>query len=151
MLSVMLSGGLLAVGAFAVSQQSPLTFDHYSITVSDLDTSARFYKTVLSLPEIENKTQKKTIRWFSMGEGAELHLIEGNTDEIQMIQRIHLALKTTDLDGLITKLDEHEIYYASAYGKPKTYNVRPDGIRQIYFQDPDGYWIEINDVSDQTS
>jgi catechol-2,3-dioxygenase len=23
--------------------------------------------------------------------------------------------------------------------------VRPDGVKQIYFQDPEGYWIEIND------
>jgi len=23
--------------------------------------------------------------------------------------------------------------------------VRPDGVRQIYFQDPDGYWLEVND------
>jgi len=23
--------------------------------------------------------------------------------------------------------------------------LRPDGIQQIYFQDPDGYWIEVND------
>jgi lactoylglutathione lyase len=24
---------------------------------------------------------------------------------------------------------------------------RPDGIRQIYFQDPDGHWLEINDAN----
>ena len=23
--------------------------------------------------------------------------------------------------------------------------VRPDGVHQLYFQDPDGYWIEVND------
>lgn len=124
-----------------------LIFDHYSITVEDLDTSANFYKEILSLPEIENKTEKETIRWFSIGSGAELHLIEGNTDKINMIQRIHLALKTTDLDYLLENLEENDIYYASAYGKPYTYNTRPDGVRQIYFQDPDDYWIEVNDVA----
>jgi len=24
--------------------------------------------------------------------------------------------------------------------------TRPDGVHQIWFQDPDGYWLEINDV-----
>ena len=23
--------------------------------------------------------------------------------------------------------------------------IRPDGVKQIYFQDPDGYWIEVDD------
>lgn len=132
--------------SLAISKNFGLTFDHYSITVSDLDSSANFYKTVLALPEIENKTQKETIRWFSMGPNKELHLIEGDTDKINMIQRIHLALKTSDLDGLMESLEQNDIYYASAYGKPNTYNTRPDGVRQIYFQDPDGYWIEVNDV-----
>ncbi|MCW9706442.1 VOC family protein [Fodinibius salsisoli] len=139
---LLLSSSMLLVSLAA----SKLTFDHYSITVSDLQTSASFYKNIMSLPEIENKTEKEYIRWFSMGQNMELHLIEGDTDEISMIQRIHLALKSNDLDGLMERLDDNDIYYASAYGKPNTFNVRPDGIRQIYFQDPDGYWLEVNDV-----
>ena len=27
----------------------------------------------------------------------------------------------------------------------KTPQVRPDKVQQIYLQDPDGYWIEVND------
>lgn len=144
-LYLLLSSSVLIV-SLAASNRMSLTFDHYSITVRNLDASASFYKEILSLPEIENKTEKETIRWFSMGDHAELHLIEGNTDEINTIQRIHLALKTPDLDSLLDTLEKNNIYYASAYGKPHTYNTRPDGIRQIYFQDPDGYWIEVNDV-----
>jgi catechol 2,3-dioxygenase-like lactoylglutathione lyase family enzyme len=147
MLSLALLSTSMLITSLAISKGFGLTFDHYSITVSDLKTSSSFYKNILSLPEIENKTEKETIRWFSMGKDMELHLIEGNTDEISMIQRIHLALKSNDLDGLMERLGENDIYYASAYGKPNTYNVRPDGIRQIYLQDPDDYWIEVNDVA----
>lgn len=143
---LLLSSSVLIV-SLAASNSLSLTFDHYSITVKNLNTSASFYREILSLPEIENKTEKETIRWFSMGGDAELHLIEGNTDEIKMIQRIHLALKTSNLDSLLDNLEKNDIYYASAYGKPYTYNIRPDGVRQIYFQDPDGYWIEVNDVN----
>lgn len=148
MLLLLLSFSVTMVSMAAI-KNTGLTFDHYSITVKDLESSAAFYREVLSLPEIENKTQKETIRWFSMGPHMELHLIEGDTEKIQMIQRIHLALKTSDLDSLLESLEANDIYYASAYGKPNTYNTRPDGVRQIYFQDPDGYWIEVNDVAAQ--
>ena len=30
-------------------------------------------------------------------------------------------------------------------GVPLETNDRPDGVKQVYFQDPDGYWIEVND------
>lgn len=150
MLLSLLLGSFMLITSLAYTKNPGLTFDHYSVTVSDLDASASFYKEILLLPEIENKTQKETIRWFSMGSNTELHLIEGNTDEINMIQRIHLAFKTADLDRLLDILEDNNIYYASAYGKPYTYNTRPDGVRQIYFQDPDGYWIEVNDVRTQS-
>ena len=36
--------------------------------------------------------------------------------------------------------------YSNWPGAPATVSVRGDGIRQIYVQDPDGYWIEVNNV-----
>ena len=32
-------------------------------------------------------------------------------------------------------------------GTPGAVNVRPDGMRAVFVQDPNGYWIEINDFS----
>jgi len=37
-----------------------------------------------------------------------------------------------------------KIAYSDWQGKPNTINARADGIKQIYLQDPDGYWIEVN-------
>ncbi len=37
-----------------------------------------------------------------------------------------------------------KIAYSDWPGKPNTVNIRADGIKQIYFQDPDGYWLEVN-------
>lgn len=132
-----------------MSESFNLKSDHYSFTVKDLERSAAFYRDVLRLQEIENKTQKAHIRWFGLEDAFELHLIEGDTDEIQTIQRIHMAFKTEPalFDDLLARLEEHGIPFASARGKQNTFNVRPDGVRQIYFQDPDAYWIEVNDAS----
>jgi catechol-2,3-dioxygenase len=51
------------------------SFNHLALSVKNVDRSAEFYARVLQLPEITNRTQKPGIRWFSLGDGKELHLI----------------------------------------------------------------------------
>lgn len=50
------------------------------------------------------------------------------------------------MDGLVKRLKELKIAYSDWPGKPNTVTVRADGVKQIYLQDPDGYWIEVNDA-----
>lgn len=121
---------------------SDLNFDHYTIRVTDLDVSTNFYHGILGLPRIENRTQKDYIRWFSLGDG-ELHIVEGTPIETNV--GIHMALKMDDLDSFISHLKSQDITLHDSKGNPDTINVRADGIRQIYFKDPDGYWIEVNE------
>jgi lactoylglutathione lyase len=45
----------------------------------------------------------------------------------------------------VARLNKLRIPYKNARGVPQTITTRADGIKQIYFQDPDNYWIEIND------
>lgn len=121
---------------------SDLNFDHYTIRVTDLDVSTNFYQGILGLPRIENRTQKEYIRWFSLGNG-ELHIVEGTPIETNV--GIHMALKMDDLDSFISHLKSQDITLHDSKANPDTINVRADGIRQIYFKDPDGYWIEVNE------
>lgn len=57
---------------------------------------------------------------------------------------MHLCLATEDLDGVIAHLEKNNIVYSDWPGKENSVTVRTDGVRQIYVQDPDGYWVEIN-------
>lgn len=123
-----------------------LTFDHYTIKVSDLEVSASFYSEVLGLDEIENRTRKPYIRWFSLGNDTELHIVEGEADDIQINIGVHLALKLGDFDGFIDHLKSHRIKPHNSKGKPGKITTRADGVRQVYFPDPDGYWIEVNEA-----
>jgi len=147
MTSLLYISTALAAAAFAI-QDSGLTFDHYALRVKNLKSSAHFYKNILQLTEIEDKTKKETRRWFSLGSQTELHLLEGNTDGIHVIQDVHLALSSPNLDALMDRLRKHNVPFSGAHGEPN-FNVRPDGIRQIFFQDPNGYWIEVNDIKQQ--
>lgn len=124
-----------------------LTFDHYTIKVNNLSVSADFYGTLLGLPEIENRTRKEYIRWFSLGEGCELHIVEGSKEGLETHVGLHLALRLSEFDPFIVHLKKHSIRLHNSKGEPDTITIRSDGIRQVYFQDPDGYWIEVNEAA----
>lgn len=123
-----------------------LTFDHYTIKVKSLETSTSFYKEILGLSEIENRTRKEYIRWISLGNGCELHIVEGKNDEIQTNVGVHLALRLSDFDSFLSHLKSHDIIPHNSKGTPESITTRADGVRQVYFRDPDGYWIEVNEA-----
>ncbi len=50
------------------------------------------------------------------------------------------------LSGFITHLEKLNVAYTNLKGDSKIPTARIDGVKQIYLQDPDGYWIEINDA-----
>jgi lactoylglutathione lyase len=122
------------------------TFNHLALSVKNVDRSADFYKKVLNLPEITNRTKMEGIRWFSLGDGKELHLISILKENVAINKAVHFALTTVDFDAFVSTLDKMKIEYSDWPGAPHKVNMRADGIKQIYFQDPDGYWIEINSV-----
>jgi lactoylglutathione lyase len=141
-IAVLLSGILLA--------QEPVsygfTFNHLALSVKDVNRSAEFYKNVLKLQEITNRTKMDGIRWFSLGEGKELHLISIVKEPVTINKGVHLALTTPDFDFFVKALNSAKMTYSDWPGTPDKINIRADGIKQIFFQDPDGYWIEVNSV-----
>jgi lactoylglutathione lyase len=46
---------------------------------------------------------------------------------------------------MINRLKKAGVSYEDWAGKKNSITLRVDGVHQIFFQDPDGYWIEIND------
>ena len=61
----------------------------------------------------------------------------------------HLALATATFDATIAHLERQGITYVNLAREPNKVHARQDGTRQIYFQDPDGHWIEINDAGEE--
>jgi len=137
----------LSLSLFAQKSQSfILTYNHQALLVKNLDVSSAFYSDILKLKEIENLTGLDFIKWFSTGNGTQLHLIKGDTKDIVTNKGVHLAFSTSDLTAFIEYLDIKEINYVNYLGDKQEPNIRADGVKQVYIQDPDGYWIEINDA-----
>ena len=138
-----------AVALYA--QEEPelkLAFNHLALSVKDLDASVAFYHGVLNLSELSKESRSKGVRWFSLGEGKELHLISPayyKGAPVVINKAVHLALTTKNFDQVLKHLDSHQIPYGDWAGKSKKVEMRSDGVKQIFLQDPDGYWIEVND------
>ncbi len=128
------------------AQNTNFTFNHIALSVKNLDESATFYKDVLQLQEITNKTKMEGIRWFSFGEGKELHLISILKEPVTINKAVHFALSTSNFDAFVKTLEAKKIPYSDWPGAPNRVSLRADGIKQMYFQDPNGYWIEVNSV-----
>ncbi len=82
---------------------------------------------------------------MSLNEGKALHLIPRPKLEVKVNKAVHFALSTDDLDAVLQTLREQHIEFSDWVDVPNHVYVRKDGTRQLYFQDPDGYWIEVND------
>ncbi|WP_317047663.1 VOC family protein [Pseudotamlana agarivorans] len=126
-------------------QMFTFSINHIALSVKDVDKSVEFYKKVLDLQEIKNTASNSKTRWLLLGEGKQLHLIPRPDAEIKTNKAVHFALATTNIEAFITHLEKLKIDYSDWIDTPNKDYIRKDGIKQVYFQDLNGYWIEVND------
>lgn len=130
-----------------VAQQSAplLTLNHAAICVRDLKASTEFYKAVLTLPEIPNPFNDGRHTWLTIGPQLQLHVIQGACT-LTPEKNVHLCFSTASVPEFTKRLEQRKVLYSNLLGQNGQITTRADGVHQIYFQDPDGYWIEINDA-----
>ncbi|MFL5772229.1 MAG: VOC family protein [Flavisolibacter sp.] len=129
---------------FARSQTTGL--EHIAVYVNNLEVSTKFYKNILQLDTIPEPFHDGRHTWFSIGGKSQLHLISGAAKDIVHDKNSHLCFRTTSMDAFISRLKGAGVTYEDWPGNKQSVNTRPDGVKQIYFKDPDGWWIEINDA-----
>jgi len=136
---------LLAFNYLPIFAQSfDFKIDHFALVVEDSDVSADFYANILKLEETPHPDKKPGFRWFVVSGNSQIHLIEKDFTPFEKNKSMHLCLSTQDLDGMIAHLEKNNITYWDWPGKKNAVTDRTDGVRQIYIQDPDAFWIEIN-------
>jgi len=140
----------IALPTFCFSQtngnSNQPVFNHAALCARNLKKTANFYTTVLQLQKVPNPFNDTSHVWLKIGEGLTLHVIQGDCSVTVHPIAVHLCFSVPSLETFINHLDQLNIIYTSFSGQPKQIQRRPDGVRQIYIQDPDGFWIEINDA-----
>jgi lactoylglutathione lyase len=122
----------------------PIMLNHIAVYVHNLEKSTAFYENVLQLKQIPEPFKDGKHSWFTIGAAGQLHLIQGAEQNIKRDKNDHLCFSVKSIEDFIANLDKQKIEYTNWPGTAKAPTVRIDGIKQIYFQDPDGHWIEIN-------
>lgn len=119
--------------------------DHIALLVRDLDETAKFLTEVLQVREVPNPMGGTHIRWFEFGNNQRFHVQAGDISTTHVEKRTHFALSAPDFDAVLAHLRAIGTPFSDMQGTPGAVNTRPDGMRAVFVQDPNGYWFEIND------
>lgn len=142
---------LLAVSTGLWAQAKPaMRFNHFAIFVTNLQQSRHYYTQVIGLDTIPEPFHDGKHLWLALGFGSALHVIAGAPNKIEYYQNNHLCLSTSNMDELKKTLEKNKVEWHNAQGRKGMTTTRPDGVLQIWVQDPDGYWIEINNDQSAT-
>ena len=124
-----------------------MKFNHQALLVNDLNQSGDFYNNILGFEEIEvGAGQNPPKRWFKSDDGMEIHLISTKEKLKSIPKGVHMAFSVKNFDLFINNLKGNNITYGNWRGDENQIQLRNDGYKQIFFQDPQGYWIEVNNV-----
>lgn len=112
--------------------------NHIALHVEDVEKSCAFYRDVLQLPEISRPAFDFPGAWFALGdEGQQLHLIGERDKPVHSQSRgTHYALRVENIEEVEKQFRQQGANFLGP-------RPRPDGAKQIFLQDPDGYWIEL--------
>lgn len=134
--------------AYAQSTKAKVRINHTAIFVVDLKVSKNFYENILGLDTIPEPFHDGKHAWFATGPGSSLHIIEGASEKKKYYKNQHTCYSVASVEAFAAVLRKNNIIYEDLSGKKNAISSRVDGIKQMWLQDPDGYWIEINDAKD---
>lgn len=126
-------------------KQTTARLNHIAVYVTDLEKSTAFYKDVFEFTQIPEPFHDGRHTWFTLGSAGQLHLIQGAKGRGNFDKNEHLCFSVGSIETFIEKIKAKDIAYENWAGAAQSVTLRVDGIKQIYFQDPDGHWLEVND------
>ncbi|MBL4675755.1 MAG: VOC family protein [Mucilaginibacter sp.] len=120
-------------------------FNHVALCSKDLKKSNEFYTSVLKLKIIPNPFKDTVHTWYSIAPNIAMHVIQSNCSTTKVIAD-HICFSVPAIDKFVEMLKAKNIAYCNWKQVPGQVEHRVDGVSQVYIQDPDGYWIEVNDA-----
>ena len=131
--------------AHAQSDAKPrAAINHLAIFVVNLQQSAGFYENIIGLDTIPEPFHDGKHVWLRIGPHSALHIIQGADAPKSYYKNNHICFSIPSMEAFVEKLRKNNLKWEDAGGKQGAITNRVDGVKQIWLQDPDGYWIEIN-------
>lgn len=126
--------------AFGQDNLGVVRHNHLALHVKDIQASTQFYRDVVGLKQLPVPENLKSIRsWFDLNDGQQIHLMANRTTEFTHDKNgSHIALFVADIAKSEGFLKKRNITFHK--------QTRFDGVVQIYFPDPDGYLLELNEA-----
>ncbi|MBS1653275.1 MAG: VOC family protein [Bacteroidetes bacterium] len=140
---------LLSIAFFncILGQTKPkAVINHTAIYVVNLQASASFYKNIIGLDSIPEPFHDGKHAWFATGPGIALHVIQGAAVKKDYYKNQHTCFSVASVEKFTNLLRQNNISWEDVSGNKLQITTRVDGVKQIWLQDPDGYWLEINDA-----
>jgi lactoylglutathione lyase len=128
-----------------MNQKKSTVLNHIAVYVQDLQKSSDFYSNIIRLDTIPEPFHDGKHTWYSIGSHSQLHLIQGATAVSTHDKNSHLCFSVPSVEDFTAILKKNNIEFENWAGDKNQVTARVDGVKQIYFRDPDGYWLEIND------
>lgn len=129
----------------ADAQKAKTRLNHIALYVIDLQKSTDFYQNFIGLDTIPEPFHDGRHTWFGLSDHSHLHLIQGAKEKVNQDKNSHLCFSVPSIEVFIDKLKKAGIPYENWAGTPNEVTNRVDGVKQIYFKDMNGYWLEVND------
>ena len=130
--------------------------NHMTLSVSDIGRSLEFYQGLFGMPVVARQASTLILR---IGSGPQfLALSGGRADASRTINHLCLTVEDFDVDRVVGILGEHGVVPAEGgglSGGPMRVRVRmrgedfggaPGGSPELYFGDPDGVVIQVQDA-----
>lgn len=130
------------------AQQQKAHINHTALYVVNLKASVEFYQNIIGLDTIPEPFHDGKHAWFKTGPGISLHVIQGAETKKEYYKNQHTCFSVASVEKFTTTLTNRNIPFEDVKGNKGAVTTRVDGVKQLWLQDPDGYWVEINDAKD---
>lgn len=134
--------------AKAQTTKTKVRINHTAIFVKDLKVTKKFYENIIGLDTIPEPFHDGKHAWYSIGPAVSMHVIEGASSRKEYYKNQHTCFSVASVEEFTKTLSKNNIPFEDVAGKKNAITTRVDGVKQIWLQDPDGYWLEINDAKE---
>jgi lactoylglutathione lyase len=148
LISAIITLCLLQFIAVAQNDKPKALLNHTAIYVVDLKKSGDFYINVIGLDTIPEPFHDGKHIWLQTAPHIQMHIIQGAPEAKIYYKNQHSCFSVASVEAFTKMLITKKIAFEDRDGKQNTITTRVDGVKQIWLQDPDGYWVEINDAKD---